>query len=117
MLSYVLTRAGGAGLLREERSLLRTTSAFPAKRRDLAKKGRGQLRWQRCKLSMNTTPMPLTFSLVEVKSEPAHSFRVRHFYIIGPSSCARNPASRQLARTLNERIEKGLKNRQEAALA
>ena len=62
-------------------------------------------------------PMPLTFPLVEVKSEPAHSFRVRHFCIIGPSSRTWKSASGHLGRTLNERIAKDLKNRQEATLA
>lgn len=61
--------------------------------------------------------MPLACSSLEMKGEPAHSISVRHFCIIGPSSRARSPASRQSARTQNEQIAMGLKKRQEAALA
>lgn len=68
-------------------------------------------------LCMSTAPMPLPCASFEMKSEPAHSLSVRHFCIIGTSSCAWDTASRQPGWILNEQIAKDLKNRQEAALA
>lgn len=68
-------------------------------------------------LCMGIQMTRITCPLVGMKTEAAHSFQVRQFCIIGPSILAWSSASRHSGRTLNERIAKDSKNRQEVALA